>query len=216
MAKPRRPQPLLIRLTHWVNIPALVLMAMSGLQIWTAYPHFGPMGGRWEWIPLGGWDPPSWMRAGMWLAGARHLHFALAWLLVGNAVVYMVYTAATGEFRRRFFWPPRDVKPAIHQVQFYLRLRKDPPPLDLYNSMQRLAYTSALLLGIAIVLSGLVIYKPTQLHWLGWFMGGYDGARVIHFYGMLAIFGFIVSHVIMVALHPRSFVEMVTGGKPHA
>jgi thiosulfate reductase cytochrome b subunit len=212
--RPRRPQPLLIRITHWLNVPFLTIMAMSGLQIWIAYPYFGPRGATYDWLPFQNWVPPEWMRAGQWLAGARNLHFALGWLLAINAIVYLVYLGATREFRRRLFWPPRDVKPAIHQVLFYLRVRKDPPPLDLYNSLQRAAYTSAIGLGILVVLSGLVMYKPVQLHHLAWFFYGYDGARVVHFFGLLALAGFVVSHVIMVALHPKSFVEMINGGVP--
>jgi len=62
--KPKRPQPLLIRLTHWINVPALVIMAMSGLQILRAYPYFGPQGARYDWVPLQAWESPEWMRAG--------------------------------------------------------------------------------------------------------------------------------------------------------
>jgi thiosulfate reductase cytochrome b subunit len=220
MARLRRPQPLAIRLTHWINVPALTVMAMSGLQILRAYPYFGPQGEMndwpWSWIPLQGWESPDWMRAGHWLAGARNLHFALAWLLVVNAVVYLVYLGASGEWRRRLFWPPRDTKPAYHQVLYYLRLRKEAPPVDLYNSLQRSAYTGAITLGIVEVLSGVAIYKPTQFHHLAWVMGGYDGARVIHFLGLIALVGFVITHVILVALHPKSLKEMVTGGKPDA
>lgn len=210
----RRPQPLLIRITHWLNVPVLAVMAMSGLQILRAYPYFGPQGVRYDWVPGQNWDSPSWLRAGDWLAGARHLHFALAWLLVINAIVYLVYLVTSGEWRRRLFWPPRDARPALHQVLYYLRIRKEPPPVDLYNSLQRSAYTAAIGLGIVLVLSGLAIYKPVQLHRLAWLMGGYDGARVIHFLGLIAIVGFVISHVIMVALHPKSLGEMITGGKP--
>lgn len=216
MGNPKRPQPLAIRLTHWINIPVIAVMAMSGLQIFHAYPHFGPRGATLDWLPFDGWEAPAWARAGRWLAGARHLHFALAWLLVLNALVYLGYLAISGEWRRRFFWPPRDTKPALHQVMYYLRLRRDPPPVDLYNSLQRSAYTAAVALGVLVVLSGLVMYKPVQLHWLGVPMGGYDGARLVHFGCLIALAGFVITHVVMVVLHPRSLGEMITGGKPHA
>ena len=216
MARSKRPQPAIIRITHWLNVPVLAVMAMSGLQILRAYPYFGPQGDRYDWVPLQAWHAPSWMRAGQWLAGARSLHFGLAWLLVINGVGYLAYLAASGEWRRRLFWPPRDTRPAIHQILYYLRIRKDPPPVDLYNSLQRSAYTAAIGLGILSVLSGLVIYKPVQFHHLAWLMGGYDSARVVHFLGLIALAGFVITHVIMVALHPRSLGEMITGGKPHA
>lgn len=210
---PRRPQPLLIRLTHWFNVPVLLIMMMSGLQILVAYPFLGPRGASYGWWPLQGWMPPAAFRLGDWLAGARHWHFAFAWLLVGNALIYLVYLAATGEFRRRFFWPPRDTRPAIHQLLYYLRLRKDPPPTNLYNGLQRAAYTTALGLGILEVLSGLAIWKPVQLRWLAWCMGGYDGARAVHLIVLLLLVGFIVTHLIMVAVHYKAFMEMITGGK---
>jgi len=220
MGKARRPQPLIIRITHWLNVPALALMAMSGLQIFLAYPWFGPRGATYDWLPLQGIDVPEWMRVGGWLAGARNWHFAIAWLLVVNSLGWLVYLAVSGEWRRRFFWPPRDLRPALEQVKYYLKLRAEPPPIvpanGLYNGLQRAAYTSALGLGVLEVLSGLVMYKPVQLHRLTWLLGGYDVARVIHFFAMVGLGGFVVAHVVMVALHPKSLGEMITGGKPDA
>jgi Ni/Fe-hydrogenase b-type cytochrome subunit len=215
MAKGRRPQPLLIRLTHWVNVPAFVVMAMSGLQIWIAYPFFGPRGAQWDWVPLSGWMPPEWMRAGQWLAGGRALHFAFMWLLVANALVYAVYLFASGEWRRRLFWPPRDTKPAIHQLLYYLRIRKEAPAKTFYNGLQRAAYTSALVLVVLEVLSGLAVWKPVQLRWLAALFGGYDGARVVHFLALIALMLFLVAHVIMVLVHWRQSLEMITGGRRH-
>ncbi len=212
----RKPQPWPIRLTHWVNVPALAMMAMSGLQILVAFPYMGPRGGEWGWWPLQGWNAPAWARLGEWLAGGRAWHFAIAWLFVGNAVVYLVYLAASGEWRRRFFWPPRDVGPALRQLAYYVRLRKDAPAVNLYNGLQRLAYTSAMALALVEVLSGLAIWKPVQLEFLTWIFGGYDGARAVHFIGLALLAGFVAAHVVMVLLHPRSLGEMITGGKADA
>jgi thiosulfate reductase cytochrome b subunit len=216
MARTRRPQPLLIRLTHWINVPVLVIMAMSGLQILRAYPYFGPQGAHYDWVPLQGWIAPAWMRAGGWLAGARHLHFAFAWLLVINALIYFAYLAWSGEWRRRLFWPPRDTRPALHQLRWSLRLREQAPARDLYDSLQRGAYTAALVLGILEVLSGLALWKPIQLHRLTWLMGGYDGARVIHFLALLGLAGFVIVHLAMVIVRWRRLPEMITGGRPPA
>jgi len=216
MVKPKRPQPLLIRITHWLNVPALVIMAMSGLQILRAYPYFGPQGARYDWVPLQAWESPDWMRAGGWLAGARHLHFAFAWLLVINAIVYLGYLIYSSEWRRRFFWPPRDAKPALAQFLYYIRVRKEEPPKNLYNSLQRSAYTTAVVLGVLEVLSGFAIWKPVQLHWLATLMGGYDSARVIHFLALLGLIGFVIMHIVMVIVHYKQFPEMVTGGKVEA
>jgi thiosulfate reductase cytochrome b subunit len=215
MSKPRRPQPWPIRVTHWLNVPALVLMAASGLQILRAFPSLGPRGALYRWYPFQGKSPPSWLTAGDWLAGARTLHFAVAWLLCVNAIAYLSYFLWSGEWRRRIFVPWRDVGGALSMMAYYLRLRREPPAAALYNPLQRLAYTSAVALGLISVVSGLAIYKPVQLSWLAALLGGYDAARAIHLGGLVALAGFTVSHLIMVALHPRSLGEMITGGKPH-
>jgi thiosulfate reductase cytochrome b subunit len=233
----RRPQPLLIRVTHWVNVPVLAVMAMSGLQILRAYPRFGPQGATHGWVPLQNWSSPEWARAGGWLAGARHLHFALMWLFVGNALVYLTYMLASRELRRRWLWRPRELGLAVRQQLYYFdaaryqlarvlgRVVRRPqwarrwieaPPSGLYNPLQRAAYTGAIALGAIEVLSGLAIWKPVQLHWLAWLMGGYEGARLIHFFGLLALAAFVVAHLAMVALHWRRFPEIITGGHADA
>src|SRR5713226_9011506 len=87
----RRAQPLLIRLAHWINIPLLLIMAGSGLQILVAYPYLGPRGALYRWYPFQGMAPPSLIRFGGWLAGARHWRFAIAWFLILNGVIYVAY-----------------------------------------------------------------------------------------------------------------------------
>ncbi len=82
------------------------------------------------------------------------------------------------------FRPWRDVKGAIAQFLYYLRIRRTPPPTDFYNGLQRLAYSSVIIFGLVMVLSGLAIYKPVQLHFLTLLFGGYDGARVVHLAGL--------------------------------
>src|SRR5262245_20355266 len=209
----RRPQPFVIRLAHWAAIPLLVLMAGSGLQIFTAYPMLGPSGDLYHWYPGQGVVPPRWLRFGDWLAGARHWHFALAWFLVANGAMYLVYMVVRGEWRRRLFFPGRDTRNAGLMMAYYLRIRGAPPPVDFYNGLQRLAYTSVIALGVLEVLSGLAIYKPVQLSWLAALFGGYDGARAAHLLGLVALGLFAVIHIVLVALHPRALLEMITGGK---
>ena len=205
-------QPAIIRITHWLNVPALVIMAGSGLQILAAFPDFGARGARYTWYPLAERAPPGWLTLGGWLAGARALHFAAAWLLVVNGVGYLTYAFVSGEWRRRIFRPRSDARGAVQMALHYLRLRKEPPPVDLYNPLQRLAYTSATALGIVQVLSGLALYKPVQLSWLTAAFGGYDSARFVHFAGMLLLAAFTLAHVVMVLVHPRTLRDMVTGG----
>jgi len=211
--RPRAEQPLLIRLTHWINVPVLLVMAMSGLQILAAFPRLGARGEAYGWYLFDGKRPLPWMTAGQWLAGARHIHFALAWFLIANGIVYLAYAIASGEWRRRAFLPRRDVKNAMQMALYYARLRRTAPEHDLYNGLQRLAYTSAIVLGIVEVLSGLAIWKPVQLSALAWLFGGYDGARAVHLLGLVALALFTVGHLVLVALHPRALASIFTGGQ---
>ncbi|MBS2028181.1 MAG: cytochrome b/b6 domain-containing protein [Deltaproteobacteria bacterium] len=207
----RRDQPLVIRVTHWLNVPLLALMAMSGLQILVAYPYLGPRGAMYRWWPLQGFVPPDLLRAGGWLAGARALHFSTMWLLALNGLVYLVFVLASGEWRRRTFWPKRDTGNAVGTALHYLRIRPAPPQ-GFYNGLQRLAYTSAIGLGVLLVLSGLAIWKPVQFDVLAAILGGYDSARTLHLLALIAIAVFVVVHVVTVLLHPKTFPPMLTGG----
>lgn len=211
--KGRRKQPLPIRIVHWFNVIFLTLMAGSGLEIFAAYPALGPRGGQYSWYPFQNVAPPHWLRIGGWLAGGRHWHFAIAWFFIINGAVYLGYFFASGEWRRRMFLPTRDTRGAIAQFAYYVRLRRDPPPPEFYNGLQRLAYTSVIIIGIVMVLSGLAIYKPVQLHFLTMLFGGYDVARVVHLTGLCLLALFVATHLVLVALHPREIADMVTGGE---
>ncbi len=209
----RRPaQPWLIRITHWLNLILFGILAGSGLRIFVAYPHLGPRGDDYPFYPLQGAVPPAALTLGRWLAGARHWHFAFAWFFVANAIVYGAYFFGTGEWRQRIFLPRRDTRNAWETVLHDLRLRRAVPPQDgLYNGMQRLTYTGVLAAAPLLVLSGLAMYKPVQLPWLTAGMGGYDVARAIHLLVLLALLLFTVVHVVQVALHPRTLVDMTVG-----
>jgi thiosulfate reductase cytochrome b subunit len=208
----RRPQPWPVRFAHWANVVLLIIMGGSGLQILVAFPSLGPRGKLYGWYPFQGAEPPAWLRMGGWLAGSRHWHFAFAWFFVANGITYLVYLFASGEWRRRFFLPRRDFRSALETVAWYLRLRKTAPAQGLYNGLQRFTYTGVLLLGVLVVWSGLVIYKPVQLPRLTGLIGGYDPARAIHLLVLVAFGLFTVMHVILVALHPKALVEMIVGG----
>ncbi|MCI0571918.1 MAG: cytochrome b/b6 domain-containing protein [Myxococcaceae bacterium] len=207
----RSAQPWPIRLTHWANVVLLPIMAASGLQIWVAYPYMGPRGALMKPFPLQGWAPPEWARIGDWLAGARHWHFAFMWLFVLNGLVYVGYLFASGEWRRRLFLPRRDARGALAMAAYYLRLRREPPAPQFYNGLQRLGYTGALSLGALAVLTGAVMYKPVQLQALGWLVGGYEGARLLHSTSLFLLLVFTLGHVVLVAVHPRTVLAMVTG-----
>jgi thiosulfate reductase cytochrome b subunit len=202
----------LVRLAHWLNAIFLVGMIASGLQIYAAFPHFGPRGAPYP-VP-NPWDGeslPEWARLGGWLAGALNWHFALAWPFVITGLVYLGFLAFTGEWRPLLF-RPRDVRPAIDMQLYYLRLRREHPPQGKHNALQKAAYTGIVVLGAISVLSGFAIYKPVQLSWLTAMFGGYELARYWHFVTVWVFVGFTLLHVALVLLvDPASLRAMVTG-----
>jgi len=188
--------PLWVRLTHWINVVAMIMMIGSGWQIYNASPLFPfAFPGK---ITLGGW-----------LAGALLWHFAAMWLLAVNGLVYIALGIATGRFRRQLVpIRPGDVL-ADAKAALTGKLAHD--DIAVYNAVQKLLYLGVILAGIVIVLSGLSIWKPVQLQALTAVFGGYDAARYVHFLAMAAIVGFLVVHVVMSLLVPRSLRAMVTG-----
>jgi thiosulfate reductase cytochrome b subunit len=206
-------QPALIRVAHWLNVPLLVVMSGSGLQIFAAYPLLGARGRDFAFYPFQGVTPPEWLRLGGWLAGARALHFAFAWFFVLNGLVYVAYLVASGAYRERLFSPRRDAAHAYRTARHYLRLGGMPARAGLYNGLQRLAYTAALALGVLLVLSGLAIWKPVQLDFLAASLGGYDAARALHLGALGAMALFTLGHVVLALSHPRTLKAMLTGGE---
>ena len=197
---PRRPRSLLIRLTHWVGAYAMICMILSGWQIYNASPI----------LPF---VFPRWATLGGWLAGALAWHFAAMWLLVANALVYLTYSVSSGYFRRALLplTPQQVWRDFTAALAFRLEHRT-----GAYNAVQKLLYMAVLLLGIAAVLSGLAIWKPVQFSPLTAFLGGYDIARIIHFLAMTGIVGFILVHLALVVLFPRTLLSMIAGAAPHA
>lgn len=188
--------PLWVRISHWINAVAVVLMVMSGWQIYDASPLFGFL------------FPPS-VTLGGWLAGGLLWHFAAMWLFVVNGLVYVLLGIASGRFRRKFVpIRPGDVA-ADMKAALTLRLSYD--DLTVYNAVQKLLYVGVVVAGIVIVLSGVAIWKPVQFQELTMLFGGYDAARYVHFFAMAFIVGFVALHVVMALVIPRSLRAMITG-----
>jgi thiosulfate reductase cytochrome b subunit len=187
--------PLWLRLTHWLNALAVVIMVTSGWRIYDASPLFSFR------------FPPD-ITLGGWLAGALQWHFAAMWLLVINGLIYVGYGIFSGHYRRSFLpisltsllWAFAD---AVHG-----RLSHS---VGKYNPAQRVAYLVVIALIVLVVLSGVVMWKPTQFQMLGVIMGDYPGARLVHFVCMAAIVLFVLIHVMMVMLVPHTFLPMWTG-----
>jgi thiosulfate reductase cytochrome b subunit len=188
-------QPLYVRVTHWINALANLAMIGSGWEIYNASPLFPfvfPKG-----ITLGGW-----------LAGALLWHFAAMWIFVANGLVYVMLGLATGRFRRKLLpiWPAdfiRDLRAALSG-------RLTHGDLSIYNAVQK-ALIGVLFASVVIVTSGLAIWKPVQLRGLTALFGGYDAARIVHFFTMTAIVVFLAVHVVMALIVPKSLWAMIRG-----
>ena len=188
--------PLVVRITHWINVLAVLIMITSGWQIYNASPLFP-------------FDFPSSITLGGWLAGALQWHFAGMWLFVLNGLVYLVYGIASGHFRRKLL--PISPRSVLHDVGEALRGRLAHEDLSVYNAAQRAAYLALIIALVVMVASGLAIWKPVQFQSLAALMGDYEGARYIHFFAMAAIACIVLVHVAMVVLVPRTFPTMFTG-----
>ena len=195
---PARPliHPVWVRVTHWINALAMLMMIGSGWQIYNASPLFG-------------FTFPTQIALGNWLAGALLWHFAAMWLLVINGVVYVALGLLTGRFRRKLF--PISPREVWRDLLAALRGRLAHDDLTVYNAVQRLLYVGILLTVVVIVLSGLSIWKPVQFQALTAFFGGYNTARYVHFAAMTAIVAFLVVHVTLAILVPKSVRAMIIG-----
>jgi len=201
----------IVRVTHWVNAVALVVMAGSGMRIFNAYPAFARKG---ESFPLNPWEGtpiPAWLTFGEWLGGARHWHFAMMWVLVLNGLLYLGFIYLHGEWRDLV--PRRGtMRDAWEMLRFYLWLEREHPRQGKHNAMQRTAYFAMPWIAAVIVLSGIAIWKPVSLGWLTALFGGYVWARFIHFAAMMALIVTALGHVFMVfTVDPYSLRAMVTG-----
>lgn len=189
--------PLVVRITHWINVLAVLVMVTSGWRIYNASPLFESF------------VFPDALTLGGWLAGALQWHFAAMWLLALNGLVYVVYGIVSGHFRRKLL--PISPRAVLHELGQALRGRLAHDDLTVYNAAQRAAYVVLILSLALLIASGLAIWKPVQLQELANLMGGYEGARLLHFFAMALMVFIVIVHVVMVALVPRTFPTMITG-----
>jgi Ni/Fe-hydrogenase b-type cytochrome subunit len=201
----------IVRVTHWVNVVAVIIMVGSGLRIFNAYPAFARKGELFCCYPWAGQPVPGWLTFGGWLAGARNWHFAMMWVLVVNGLIYLAFVYLHGEWRDLV---PRkgDIRDSWQMVKFYTFRRKDHPHQGKHNALQKTAYFLMPVTGALLVLTGLAIWKPVQLSWLTTLFGGYVWARYWHFVSTVALVVLSVVHVFMIfAVDPYSLKSMITG-----
>jgi thiosulfate reductase cytochrome b subunit len=185
-----------VRLTHWINAFGMTCMFMSGWAIYNASPLFA-------------FRFPPQVTVGGWLGGALAWHFAVMWLLVFNGLAYVLYGVASRHFKRDLLpVTPRAVGRDLAEALRFKLVHIH----GVYNAVQRLMYWLVLAAGVVIVISGVAIWKPIQLQELVALLGGYDFARYVHFAAMAAIGAFVVVHLLLVLLVPKTLLPMITGG----
>ncbi|UVC29412.1 cytochrome b/b6 domain-containing protein [Pantoea sp. SOD02] len=185
-----------LRVCHWMNAAAIVIMTLSGWRIYNASPLFD-------------FRFPGEITLGGWLGGALQWHFAAMWIFAANGVVYLAMNLFTGRFGKKFL--PLSLRGFLHDALSALKGKLAHADLRQYNNVQRAAYLFVMVVCLLLVLSGLVLWKPVQFGLLRDLLGGYEAARYIHFYAMSALVGFVAVHIVMVALVPKTLLAMLRG-----
>jgi Ni/Fe-hydrogenase b-type cytochrome subunit len=200
--------PVVVRLCHWAFALALPVLIGSGLEIFAAFPGFGDK------IPQTDiFIPPTAMRIGGWLGGALQWHVTFAWILTSVIAIYVSYQIASRNGRQVLF-VARDLRGVWPMARHYFFFGPKPLVSGTYNPLQKLAYSTVLVLILLGILTGIALDKPVQLSWLVDAFGGFRMTRIWHFAAMCGLLAFIPGHLVMVALHGwRNFASMWTGGR---
>jgi thiosulfate reductase cytochrome b subunit len=193
-----RLHPLPLRIMHWINAVAIFIMIGSGWKIYNDDAIFGFL------------HFPDSIVIGKWAQYGLQWHFFGMWIFVLNGIAYLGYGIATGRFQRKLF--PISVREFFATVGDALRFRLGHDDLTHYNAVQKVLYLGVMLVGILIVISGLALWKPVQFSALADLFGTFQTIRLVHFLCMSAIVAFIVVHVSLALLVPRSLLAMLTGG----
>jgi thiosulfate reductase cytochrome b subunit len=194
----RRLHPLPLRIVHWINALAIFIMVGSGWRIYNDDVLFG-------WLHF-----PDFLVIGKWAQYGLQWHFFVMWIFAVNGLVYLTYGIVTGRFRQKLFpISPREVLATIDDA-LHLRLRHE--ELTVYNAVQKTLYLGVILVGVLIVFTGLCLWKPVQFSELAGLFGNFQTIRLIHFLCMSAIVGFVLIHITLALLVPRSLLAMLTGG----
>lgn len=194
--------PLFIRISHWINVPLILIMIWSGILIYWAYQPYVKM-------PKFFVDNFSLHHR---LGEGMGWHFFIMWIFSLNGLIYVTYLLTSGEWKTLF--PTRQsLKDLIPTILYELKISKTPVKQEgKFNAAQRLAYTGVIFMGLGSLITGLAIYKPVQLSWLTTLLGGYQAARFEHFFLMICFVFFIILHITQVMRAGwNNFRAMVAG-----
>jgi thiosulfate reductase cytochrome b subunit len=202
--------PLAVRIMHWINAAAIIVMIMSGIKIYgdspivsfIAFPNALTLGG----------DPDIAFRLhhNYGQSGALQWHLFGMWIVVVNGTVFLTYGLVSGRWQRMLLpIRPREV---IATLRDAMRFKLSHDDLTVYNAVQKLLYVGIIVVAIVEVLAGLAIWKPVHLSHLAALFWSFQGARLVHFLGMWAFVAFLCVHVLLALLVPRTLLAMITGG----
>ena len=196
----RRLHPWPVRVMHWINAVVMLVMITSG---WGIYDDD---------VIIRGFHFSSFWRLGDWAAWSLNWHFAGMWFLILNGLIYLIYGFTSGRLREKLLpiRPAELVQTVIDTLHFKIA-HKD---ITVYNAVQKLLYIIVIFATVSQVVTGLAIWKPIQFSGLVSLLGGFQTARVLHFAGMAVIVGFLIVHVTLALVVPKTLWAMVTGG-PH-
>jgi thiosulfate reductase cytochrome b subunit len=194
----RRLHPLPLRIMHWINALAIFIMIGSGWKIYNDDVIFG-------WLHF-----PDSVVIGKWAQYGLQWHFFGMWIFVINGLCYLGYGITTRRFRQKLF--PISPRAVVTTVNDALRFRLNHDDLTHYNAVQKILYLGVILVGVLIVITGLSLWKPVQFSELADLFGNFQTIRLVHFLCMAAIVAFLVVHISLALIVPRSLVAMVTGG----
>jgi thiosulfate reductase cytochrome b subunit len=195
-----RVHPLPVRIMHWINAVAIFIMIGSGWKIYNDDVIFGLL------------HFPDSVVIGKWAQYGLQWHFFGMWIFVLNGIAYFCYGIISGRFWQKLF--PISLREVFVTVGEALRFRLRHDDLTRYNAVQKVLYLGVMLVGVLIVLSGLALWKPVQFSELANLFGSFQNIRLVHFFCMTTIVAFVVVHVTLALLVPRSLVAMFTGGPP--
>jgi thiosulfate reductase cytochrome b subunit len=194
----RRLHPLPLRIMHWVNAVAVIIMITSGWKIYNDEVIFG-------WLHF-----PEYLTLGVWAQHGLQWHFLGMWIFALNGFAYLTYGMFSGRFWQKLF--PVSSREVIATVNDAMRFRLKHDDLTHYNAVQKVLYLGIILVGILTLMSGLAIWKPLQFSELLTLFYDFQTARLVHFLCMTAFVLFLCVHVALALLVPQSLVAMITGG----
>ncbi|HEY4872862.1 MAG TPA: cytochrome b/b6 domain-containing protein [Steroidobacteraceae bacterium] len=211
-----------VRILHWINVVALCVLLMSGLQIFNAHPtlNWGKSSytGAADFLALAH-GFPSWMTlpGGQWLAMGRRWHLFFAWVFVLNGLIYVCYCVVSRHLERDLAPTRTDFRSIGRSVIDHLHFRHAKgEAARRYNVLQKLTYLFVIF-GLLpfVVLMGWALSPRLDTVVPGWvdIVGGRQSARTLHFIAAWALVAFVLVHVFEVLISGvvNNLRSMITG-----